>query len=446
MNNYKIKRNPKPLSDEQINRHKDFSKLLNNHQKLHHYKDATRPLYKKIGFMSLVILIGVVILMLVIDNNEVTKSKVKDSISVEKSGSKAVRIDTLSEENSIINVETTKSTTTNKGLISTEQMTKSIAYEIFKITPEKGAVLYTLSGARILIPNFAFFDEKGNVTKKEITLYYRECLSLEEAGFLKKEINFTPTLLFEIKAEESNTKAPVSLTQAIEVEATTPIKDSPETVYNYSSSKEKWESVGKEKISYRFSIQFNESEFPELATLNGLLWELPEQVGKPSDFGYIFNRPWKNFSFIHSNKKELVLKNTNTSYKSVSDLGVLLGTKKEDLKLITAFTTLFKTVSEKNLSENKLNAKLVVDNWKNSLEGKAYSIWLKSKATEDQYFSDRKTSKITIKALGFSSLNTISSNKNSTTAYKRVLVLQKYPEKDQHFSKEEIQREPSLKR
>jgi hypothetical protein len=87
MNNYKIKRNPKVLTDDQINQHKDFNKLLGNHQKLHRFKDARKPLYKNIGFMSMVVLIGIVLLMLVVDRIEeepTNTTPTKDSLSVKK--------------------------------------------------------------------------------------------------------------------------------------------------------------------------------------------------------------------------------------------------------------------------------------------------------------------------------------------------------------------------
>ena len=91
MSNYKIKRNPSSLTDEQINRHKDFNKLLGNHQKLHRFQDARKPLYKNIGFMSLMILIGIVLLMLVIDHSEEqnTSAKTEDSLATVKANNEA---------------------------------------------------------------------------------------------------------------------------------------------------------------------------------------------------------------------------------------------------------------------------------------------------------------------------------------------------------------------
>ena len=443
MEKYKINKNPKPLSDEQINRHKDFNTLLTNQKKLYKYKDATKPLYRKTGFMSLVILISVVILLLFIESKEAESTEQQDSVSVKKADieiTTTIQKDETSAENK--NVSKVSSTSTAKAIGSA-----AVVYETFKINPEKGAVLYTNSGARIVVPNFAFFNEKGNVTKEEITLYFKEFRSLEEANIDKKTFNENPFLLFEMKAEESISKTSVTLTQAIECEFTTAIKDKEALVYCFIEKTKTWEQKGKEKFSYRFTNQFNKTDYPELTILEGLLWELPETSGKPSDFGYIFNRPWKNLIYTASTKKELQLKNKNTTFKSISDFGALVPIKKENEKLIEAYTCLFNNSTGKIQNKEQVtNANQLINNWKSSPEGKAYATWVNSKNANDQYFSDRKTSKIAIKTLGITTLATTSSTKMTTSAYKRILVLQRYPEKEQHFSKEEIQREPSLKR
>ena len=389
--------------------------------------------------MSLLILIGTILLVIILENRDAEKSSAIDSTAVKKADSGRADDSIIEKENSKLNAETSQLKTITNVSILADKISQKVVYEVFKISPEKGAVLYTNSGARILVPEFSFLDKNGIILKQEITLFYHEYLSLEETGLKKEENTFTPTLLIEIKAEESISKNPVALNKPIELESTTPIKNNPETVLYYSPSKEKWESVGIEKVSYRFILQFNESEFPELVSLNGLLLELPADAGKPSDFGYIFNRPWRNLSLTLSTKKELTLKNTNTTFNSVMEIGSLLGTKNEDIKLLDAFSSQLKNTTNEN-------TKSLIANWKNSKEGSVYYDWFKLKITEDQYFSDRKTSKIKIKALGFSALKNSDSKNNSSIAYKRVLYLHKFPAKDQHFSKEEIQREPSLKR
>jgi hypothetical protein len=90
MEKFEVNRNPKPLLDEQINRHKNFDKLIGDHSKLTKYKTATQPLYKNKKFMGLMILISIVTLVLVMDTVEESESKktidqkVTDSISVSK--------------------------------------------------------------------------------------------------------------------------------------------------------------------------------------------------------------------------------------------------------------------------------------------------------------------------------------------------------------------------
>jgi len=67
-----------------INRHKDFNKLLGNHQKLHRFKDA-RTFVQNIGFMSMVVLISIVLLTLVIDirkKNKIEAFQTKAALAV----------------------------------------------------------------------------------------------------------------------------------------------------------------------------------------------------------------------------------------------------------------------------------------------------------------------------------------------------------------------------
>ena len=73
MEKFEIKRNPKPLTDEQINRHKNFDKLIGEHTKLLNYREATKPLYKSKKLLGLIIVISVVVLVIVLDETEQKK-------------------------------------------------------------------------------------------------------------------------------------------------------------------------------------------------------------------------------------------------------------------------------------------------------------------------------------------------------------------------------------
>ncbi|HSZ26459.1 MAG TPA: hypothetical protein VK766_12090 [Cytophagaceae bacterium] len=443
MDKYSIKRSSESLTDEEINRHKDFDKLLREHKKIHRYKDAVKPLYKNIGFMGVLIIISVVLLTVFFDQQDKTQKKIiRDSVS------------TLKADTGIKVPLEEKSKTANRTIVSAKksmgndvEWTKTeipIVYEVYTIHPEAGAILYLKSGARIRIPSFAFVDQKGNVIKKEITFYYRELTGQEEVD-LKLKNDLYPEKIIEIKAEESGTKFSTVLASPIEIEIITPLKKEPGSIYHYSKEKQEWILSGNEKIVYRFLIQAQETEFPEMTPLKGLVWELPDEAGKPLDFGYIFNRPWKSCLFKTTDKKELFIKNTNSSYKSPSDILCMLGDKKQDKKLKEAFYVLYHKEKVKDMEGNQ-EAVNTIENWRKSIDGQNYFKWVTDSLLRKQFFSENKTSVCAIKKTGFNGLFYNSPKSLKIKSYKRLLVLEKYPNKNQHFSREMIWEEPSLKR
>ncbi len=438
MENYKIKRNPKPISDEQINRHKDFNNLLTKHQKTIHTSKAVRPLYKNPGFMSMMIVIGIVLLMLVLDRSEEKPSTpAKDSVGVLKGDT---GLGAPTEQNKKDPVESTNTnktnSTNNKDLDTNRKNTNTTAYEIFKVDPEKGTVLYTKSGARLLIPAFAFFDEKGNVTKKEVRLHYKEYTEMT----FQSDKTIIPQIAFEITAEES-----ISLTQPIIIEVINPINEGKGTVYKYFGQKDKWEIIEPEKYFYRYKIEADESIFPEMKYLKKLVWELPAEAGKPSDFNYIFNRPWKNFYLQLSGKKEIALKNPQSSFKVFTDNISMLGNKKEDTKLKEAFYTLYNFDSGKiKNTEVRKQALILIESWMASEEGKKYIEWSKNQSPEGQLSSTQKTSQLILKSFGYIGIGYTSNKMVSTKPSPRILVLEKDPEKTQYFNKHNLNEDPNV--
>src|SRR4051794_28115558 len=70
MSKYKINKN-KPLpSDDKIKSHMDFNKLVGDYNKIHNYKNATKPLYKNPKFLSFIALLSTVILVFIISERE----------------------------------------------------------------------------------------------------------------------------------------------------------------------------------------------------------------------------------------------------------------------------------------------------------------------------------------------------------------------------------------
>lgn len=450
MENYKIKRNPKPLSDEQINRHKDFNKLLNNQQKLYRYKDATKPLYKNFGFMSFVLLICVVLLVLVLENHEQPVKETKsDSLVVASAdtGMKIVPESPLPENGSTEN----NATQTNVVTASPENVkgksSAELAYEDFTIDPEKGAMLYSISGMRLLVPVLAFADKAGNLYKKEITLRLRELpVSLKEPA-IKKVPSFVPSVAFEILARETVSGKNLVFAKPIVMERITALKEGSGSLHHYSLTKENWEEAGEETFSYRFTIQANDAEFPELEMLKQLAWEVPAAAGKPADFGYIFSRPWKGFSFKTTDKKELAVKNSNSSYKGVLDLAPILGDGASDKELRNAFYYVYNFSLGKNADKEQQQKSLkLIESWKNSEAGKKYQQWMTDAKIEKQFYTGYKTSKLTLSQPGYYSVVYTPEKAASSSVARRVLMLSKYPEKSQHFSEDLLLQDPSLRR
>lgn len=434
MENYKIKRNPKPLSDEQINRHKDFGKLLSNQQKLHRYKDGTKPLYKNPGFLGMMVVVGAVLLMLVLDRPEKDGQEIlKDTVGIAKADtglqipvgqdievSSGVVTDTVSQQKMV----------SKKSNISADL----ISYEDFKVDPAKGAVLYTSSGIRMLVPSFAF-SERIN---EEVTLKYREINSLKKAG-ISREPAFAPVKSFEVLAQLSATGRTVALSKPIVLELVTSLQQTSGMIHCYQKEKNEWQASGKETYVYRFTIQANDSQFPELSLLTGLAWELPSETGKPTDFNYIFNRSWKSFSYKTTDQKELAVKGTNASgsFKGIPDIAPLSGDPKWDQKIREAFYTVYNFATGKTTDEERQKqAVKTIEGWKNSQEGKEYQNWLKTETGAQQFYSTYKTSKIPVTTLGIHSVSYTQNKTSLLNPFKRILTLEKYPERTQQYNRE----------
>jgi len=71
MNNYKINKNKSSLSTEQVLKHKDFNKLLHEYKGVYNYKTATKPFYKNIKFLGIIVLVcTVALVVMVVDKEE----------------------------------------------------------------------------------------------------------------------------------------------------------------------------------------------------------------------------------------------------------------------------------------------------------------------------------------------------------------------------------------
>jgi outer membrane biosynthesis protein TonB len=69
MSKYEIKKNPQLPSDEEINKRKNFDKVLNN-AAMFDYKKATKPIYKNTKVLSIVAIIAAVALIFIFETHE----------------------------------------------------------------------------------------------------------------------------------------------------------------------------------------------------------------------------------------------------------------------------------------------------------------------------------------------------------------------------------------
>ncbi len=433
MENYNIKRNPKKLSEEDINRHKDFGKLLNNQKKLYRYRDGTKPLYRNIGFMSMMIVVGVVLLVLVIDLNEgPTEKTAADSLVVKAD----TGLQLVQEPNPVVpdaRKGESSETTGSEKPITTEQA--AIVYELFKVNPEKSGVCYTSGGARLLVPALAFSDKKNVLVRKEILLKYRELQSVKEAGG-EIDSDVKPFKLVELLAVESKSNKTVLLTKPIVMEMIASLNDRAGTISFYTKEKKKWEYEGNETVSYRFMLQSNDTHFPELTYLKTVAWEFPG-TSNPAEFTYIFNKPWKGFSFKTSDKKELSVKNASTSFTGLLDIAPILGDPALDQELKEAFYAVYNLSKGKTVDEEpQKQAIAVLENWKNSAEGKAYQKWLTSENSEKQFYSAVKVSKMPIVKMGIHSVSYTSNSTVQSKGSKRILSFEKGPEQVKPYNQD----------
>ncbi len=423
MGNYKIKRNPKPLSDEQISRHKDFGKLLNNQQKLYRFKDGSKPLYRNTGFLCM------------LDQPETSPSEIaKDTADVAMADSGLelpVHPEKLLEPVLPVTEEPGKKEA-QTGAIAEEIRT----YEIFKVDPGRGAVLYTASGRRLLIPPHAFLEGSGRTVQKEVLVKYREPAAFKETGIKNMPV-FPVRHWVELQAHEPLSGALLVLTKPVVLELVSSIGVKEGSAYRYTG--ETWVPEGKEAVSYRFMIQANESQYPELYMLTRLVWEFPAEGNNVPDFNYIFNRTWRSFSYRTADRKELSVKNTNTSFKGIPEIVSLMGDAEEDQKIKNAFYVVYEAAKASGKNRNVPNedqAKEEVDRWLRSAEGKKYREWYTGAAGESQLYVSNRISKIPLSSTGVHALSYTTEASAKLDKTKRILKLEQYPEKTQQYINE----------
>ena len=89
MSKYNIRKNKPAPSDEEINKYKNFDKVVKK-AAIYEYKQATRPIYKNVKFMGIVAVVVALGLIVLFENYEekgINKPITTDKIIVNDTGS-----------------------------------------------------------------------------------------------------------------------------------------------------------------------------------------------------------------------------------------------------------------------------------------------------------------------------------------------------------------------
>jgi len=126
MSKYDIKKTPQLPSDEEINKHKNFDKVLNK-AAMYDYKKATKPVYKNTKVLSIVaviIAVGLVLLFEIHEQDEASERKTEEKDSIQKNNAVPLK-DTI--VTSVVAEPTSSTSTPSTAVASTQTNTQQQA-------------------------------------------------------------------------------------------------------------------------------------------------------------------------------------------------------------------------------------------------------------------------------------------------------------------------------
>lgn len=137
MSKYDIKKTPQLPSDEEINKHKNFDKVLNK-AAMYDYKKATKPVYKNTKMLSIVaviIAVGLVLLFEIHEEEEAAKRKTEENDSIQKNNTVPLKDTAVLSVVSKPTSSTTPSTSVIGSTQTNTQQHPSTAVNIESTTP-----------------------------------------------------------------------------------------------------------------------------------------------------------------------------------------------------------------------------------------------------------------------------------------------------------------------
>ncbi|WP_018342311.1 energy transducer TonB [Cytophaga aurantiaca] len=186
MSKYDIKKSPQLPSDEEINKHKNFDKVLNK-AAMYDYKKATKPVYKNVKVLSIVAVIVAVGLIFLFEIHE-------ENIEHEK---KTQEVDTIQKNNTVPLQDTTDAPLT-KPISSTPQsstVTSVVPVTPQTQTPDNSATVHTATGTAAVktLADFPGGDDALNKFLLSNIKYPYNAVETAYTGKVEVELKIEPT-------------------------------------------------------------------------------------------------------------------------------------------------------------------------------------------------------------------------------------------------------------
>lgn len=191
---YKIHVNPKRLTSQQIARHKNFGKLLQQFQSQPQPKPIVRRLLYAVGAVAAV-LAGLIIFSQLFNNQSFEQKQ--------------------------------KAWFASQPFINPPLDEFKPQFSSFRVNPNEGGIYEYPSGSRLIVPAAAFLDENGQTVSGEVTLHYREMhdfidfflsgipMTYDSAGVT---YNLESAGMIEIFAEQAGKKVKMNPGKSINIE------------------------------------------------------------------------------------------------------------------------------------------------------------------------------------------------------------------------------------
>lgn len=382
---YKINRNKKPLTDEQIERHKSFSSLLKTQQELHQYKALRKPLYKNYKVLSVIVVALTVVLILVLESVE--KDEQNPSPVNKTTPAKRDSTEPKPDNDTTTTEDTTKvsgsSSTTPAANSSAIPASMKLPFTTYQVNVEKGAVLYPGNGNRIIIPANAFKDSKGNLIKGNVDIQYREFRN--SFDFFRGGIPMhwkdgqclVSNGMFEILGSQNG--KPVTIAKGLTVDLLTVKQEEEYQLYYFDKNKNEWIEKGKENKRETF---FTSASGNPMNTFNDLSWELITPMD-PQKLMSVFRTPWSDAT-ITKMEGDVFTLNLTLNEGAKSQKVSLQATLFPIYAVPTEHSLWLKTLYKKYLAAQKQQAQEIADAEKayqqyiNSEEYKKNQVWMTS--------------------------------------------------------------------